>query len=76
MTVSEPIKRGALADADEVAAIYACSKRHVFRMSESSRIPRPVKLGNLVRWILRTGDPTTGILDHIESGCPHIESSD
>lgn len=59
-----------LGDVNAVATIYDCSKRHVYRMADAGRIPRPVKLGSLVRWRLRTGDPMTGVYDHIEAGCP------
>ncbi len=71
-TVEKPAAEPAkpLGGVQAVAAIYDCSKRHVYRMADAGRIPRPVKLGSLVRWRLRTGDPMTGILDHIEAGCP------
>jgi len=59
-----------LGDVNAVATIYDCSQRHVYRMADSGRIPRPIKLGALVRWRLRTGDPMTGVFDHIEAGCP------
>ncbi len=61
-----------LGDVHCVAGIYDCSTRHVHRMSDGGKIPRPVKIGALVRWRLCTGDPNTGILDHIEAGCPPI----
>lgn len=66
--VTKPAK--SLGDVRCVARIYDCSQRHIYRMADGGRIPRPVKLGALVRWRLRTGDPMTGVLDHIEAGCP------
>jgi len=59
-----------LGDVQCVAGIYDCSPRHIYRMADAGKIPRPVKLGSLVRWRLRTGDPMTGVLDHIDAGCP------
>ena len=59
-----------LGDVNVIATIYDCSKRHVYRMADAGKIPRPLKVGSLVRWRLRTGDPMTGVLDHIEAGCP------
>ena len=61
-----------LGDVHFVAGIYDCSTRTIYRMSDGGKIPRPVRIGGLVRWRLRTGDPDTGILDHIEAGCPPI----
>lgn len=59
-----------LGDVKAVATLCDCSSRHVYRLSDAGRMPRPVKLGSLVRWRLRTGDPKTGVLDWIEAGCP------
>lgn len=59
-----------LADANATAALVDCSARHVRRMSDSGQMPRPVRIGRLVRWRLRTGNPMTGVLDWIEAGCP------
>lgn len=53
----------------QVAALLGCSARHVYRLSDRGAMPRPVKLGNLVRWNRRTGDPATGIEDWIAGGC-------
>ncbi|MCH7729881.1 MAG: hypothetical protein IH991_25935 [Planctomycetes bacterium] len=63
-----PVK--SLSDVRATAVIYDCSPRHILRMADDGRIPAPVKLGSLVRWRLRTGNPMTGVLDHIEAGCP------
>ena len=53
-----------LLDVREVATLLHCSKRHVMRMSDMGRIPRPVKLGQLVRW--RRAE----LLSWLNSGCP------
>lgn len=39
-----------LLDAVQVANLLNCSKRHVFRLADSGKMPRPVRLGSLVRW--------------------------
>lgn len=68
--MSKPAVATGMAAVDAVAAIVPCSARHVRRMSDAGLMPRPVNVGRLVRWRLRTGDPMTGVLDWIEAGCP------
>ena len=63
-----------LLDVRAVAALLDCSTRHVYRLSDAGRMPRPVKIGTLVRWRLRTGDPATGIEDWLEAGCPQCRA--
>ncbi|TWU21808.1 helix-turn-helix transcriptional regulator [Bythopirellula polymerisocia] len=65
----------ALGDVECIAEIYSCSTRHVIRMVEAGKVPAPVRVGNLVRWRLRTGDPMTGVYDHIDAGCPNCHRS-
>lgn len=59
-----------LLDVQAVAEMLGCSTRHVYRLSDSGRMPRPVKLGSLVRWRRSTGDPMTGLDDWVTAGCP------
>ncbi len=40
-----------LINIDSIAKMLKCSTRHVRRMVNTRRIPRPIKLGALVRWI-------------------------
>jgi predicted DNA-binding transcriptional regulator AlpA len=40
----------ALLDVRAVAAMLGCSPRHVYRLADAARMPRPVRLGGLVRW--------------------------
>ena len=35
---------------DDVAKLLQCSSRQVYRLSNAERMPRPVRLGSLVRW--------------------------
>ena len=58
-----PRAESALLNVKEVAAVLGCSERHVYRLSDGGRMPRPVKLGALVRWRRHN------VLDWIDSGC-------
>ncbi|QNN21806.1 helix-turn-helix domain-containing protein [Planctomycetales bacterium ZRK34] len=35
---------------DQIARLLNCSTRTVFRLNDAGRMPRPVRLGALVRW--------------------------
>ncbi len=55
----------AMLSVDDIATDYlGCSTRHVYRLADSGRMPRPVKLGSLVRW------PRAVIEQWIADGCP------
>ena len=54
----------ALLDVGAVADLLSCSTRHVYRLSDAGRMPRPVKLGALVRW--RRDE----VEEWIVQGCP------
>lgn len=54
----------ALLDAEAVAALLSCSRRHVYAKSDGGLMPAPIKLGRLTRW--RRLD----IERWIEDGCP------
>jgi excisionase family DNA binding protein len=54
----------ALLDVRQVAARLGCSTRHVIRMADSGRMPRPLKLGALIRWRRDL------LADWISNGCP------
>jgi excisionase family DNA binding protein len=49
---------------DDVAGMLNCSIRTVYRLTDSARMPKPVKLGALVRW------PREVIERWIAQGCP------
>jgi len=55
----------ALLNVNQVAALLNCSSRHVYRLSDAAKMPRPVKLGSLVRWSRRI------VENWIADGCPH-----
>ncbi len=56
----------ALLDDRAVARMLDCSWRHIYRMADAGRLPRPIRFGSLVRW--RKCD-----LDQwLSEGCPSI----
>ena len=49
--ISKPADDSAqLLDVADVAKLLRCSSRHVRRLSDSGRMPPPVRLGALIRW--------------------------
>jgi predicted DNA-binding transcriptional regulator AlpA len=44
----------ALLDAEAVAAVLACSVRHVHRMAAAGQLPAPLRIGQLARWRVGT----------------------
>ena len=58
-----------LLDVITVAALFGCSVRHVYRMSDAGRMPRPVKLGQLVRW------RRTELMSWLDASCPAVRSA-
>jgi len=45
-----PAEEVRLLDVNAVARFLSCSARHIYRLADSGRMPRPQKLGALVRW--------------------------
>ena len=39
-----------LLDVRRVAALLGCSSRHIYRLSDAGKMPRPRHVGALVRW--------------------------
>ena len=67
--VAECESRTALLDVRAVAKLLDCSSRHVYRLADAGKLPRPVKLGQLVRW--RRAE----MLGWIADGCPAVRSA-
>jgi len=62
--------RGDLLDVHTVCELLGgCSVRHVYRLADAGKMPRPVKLGSLVRW--RTDELRLWIAD----GCPSCRTA-
>jgi excisionase family DNA binding protein len=66
MTVAPPSGPAALLDVCGVAELLHCSRRHVYRLSDSGRLPPPVRLGALVRW------DRAILIRWIADGCPPV----
>ena len=58
-----------LLDVRAVAALLACSKRHIYRLADASLMPRPIRLGSLVRW--RRAE----LMSWLEGGCQPFRSA-
>jgi len=52
----------------DVAGMLRCSARTVYRLTDSGRMPRPVRLGALIRW------PKVVLERWIAEGCPSIRT--
>jgi len=60
-----PAVAAELLDVRAVAMLLGgCSTRHVYRLADAGRMPRPVRLGNLIRWRKAELDAW------ISAGCP------
>ena len=55
-----------LLDVRAVAAVIGCSERNVYRLADAGKMPRPLKIGALVRW--RRAD----IDAWLAAGCPAV----
>ena len=51
---------------EAVAAMLAVSSRHIYRLADSGKMPRPVKLGGSNRWDREV------IENWIEESCPAV----
>lgn len=58
-----------LLDVGAVAAMLGVSGRHVYRLADSGRMPRPIRLGGAVRWDRDT------IERWITDGCQAVATS-
>lgn len=70
--VTDSIRDGrqrAMMSVDDVAMEIGCCSRSVRRWVDSGRMPKPIKLGSLVRW------PRSVIEQWIAEGCPNVRNS-
>lgn len=71
-TVADAIRDGrkrAMMSVDDVAIEIGCCDRSVRRWADSGRMPRPIKLGSLIRW------QRSVIEQWIADGCPHVRNA-
>ena len=59
-----PAQLAGMLNVGDVAKLLRCSTRTVYRLADSGRMPRPIKLGALVRW------PREQVQGWIAEGCP------
>jgi excisionase family DNA binding protein len=60
-----PVVNAALISIHDVANMLDCSPRHVYRLVDTRRIPQPIKLGALLRWV------KSDFERWIAAGCPN-----
>jgi predicted DNA-binding transcriptional regulator AlpA len=48
---AEPLELPALMSVERVAAFCDVSESHVWRQSDAGRMPKPIKVGRLKKWI-------------------------
>ncbi len=58
-----------LLDVNRVARLLGCSPRHVYRLQDSGKMPRCVRLGALVRWSRKS------LMSWLEAGCPPVRAT-
>lgn len=64
-TLAAPLPAQALMlTVHDAAALLACSPRTVYRLVDTGRIPRPIRLGGMIRW------PREPFERWIADGCP------
>lgn len=68
VTTTKPaITEPAMIDVETVAALLSVSRRHVYMLTNSGRMPRPRKLGAAVRW------ERAEVERWIADGCPRVD---
>jgi len=68
MSLDPKKEQAALLDVLALAAMLDCSPRHVYRLADAGRMPRPLKLGALVRW------SRDEISRWLADGCPAVRT--
>jgi excisionase family DNA binding protein len=63
-------QESALLTVHDVARVLNCSARTVYRLADSGRMPRPVKLNALVRWRREIIEQWVG------GGCPRVKNKE
>ena len=65
-----PRESSLLVDVLDFAAMLRCSPRHIYRLCDSGRAPRPFKIGALCRW------DRASIQQWIAEGCTPVRSDE
>ena len=64
ITAQQPAASPALLTVHDLSGKLNCSTRHIYRLVDTGRIPQPVKLGALLRWVRSDVD------QWVTNGCP------
>ena len=64
-----PAELSELMTVNDVSRTLRCSARQVYRLADAGKLPRPVKLGALVRWSRAV------IMAWIAAGCPAVRAA-
>lgn len=64
ITTEQSAASPVLLSVHDLATMLNCSVRHIYRLVDTQRIPQPVKLGALLRWVKADID------QWIANGCP------
>lgn len=65
-TTIPPVTPARMLDVGGVAAMLGVSERHVYRLADGGKMPRPIKLGGANRWDRLT------LEQWIADGCPSV----
>lgn len=65
-TLTEMAEQVRLLNVQAVAEMLNVSDRHVYRLADGGRMPRPVKLGGSIRWDRKL------IENWIDGGCQNV----
>lgn len=52
----------------QVADLLQCSPRNIYRLADAGKMPRPMKIGSLVRW------PKAILAEWIAGGCKPVRT--
>lgn len=52
----------------KVAELLGCSSRHIYRLCDAGKMPRPIKLGTLVKW------RRSELVKWLDSNCPAVSA--
>ncbi len=64
---ADPVVQSAMLTVHDVAQMLNCSARTIYRLTDTGKMPRPVKLNALVRWRRET------VENWINQGCPRAK---
>ena len=67
LRTNRPIEQAMLLDKRALSQLLNCSQRHIDRMVEAERMPKPYRLGNAVRW------DRSVVESWIQNGCPSVK---